>query len=102
MFLLFCFVFCDCGFRTQPTTLEDVKENEMVIRMTEKRDGRDYASNIQRMYNRVQKFKAQRKLEMEAMGLKPPAPPVADSKFTGKFHISAAVILERVSLISHL
>jgi len=78
-----------------PTTLEDVKEHEMVMRIKEKRDGRDYANNIQRMYNRVQKFKAQRSLEMEAMGVTPRAAHVSNSKFAGKFHISAAVILER-------
>eukprot|EP00026_Physarum_polycephalum_P005301 Phypoly_transcript_05333.p1 GENE.Phypoly_transcript_05333~~Phypoly_transcript_05333.p1 ORF type:complete len:597 (+),score=121.94 Phypoly_transcript_05333:56-1846(+) len=79
----------------EPTTLEDVKEHEIVMRIKEKRDGRDYANNIQRMYNRVQKFKAQRALEMEAMGVKPPVSPVANSKFAGKHQISAAVILER-------
>jgi hypothetical protein len=70
-----------------------VKEHEMVLRKEPKRDGRDYASSIQKMYNRVQKFKAQRSQEMEAMGIKPPAPPVENSKFAGKYHISAGVFL---------
>lgn len=67
----------------------------MAIEQADKRDGRDYANNIQKMYNRVQKFKATRALEDEAKGIKPFQPPVADSKFKDKFRVNAAVILER-------
>lgn len=81
------------------TSLADVKENEMAIKKEDKRDGRDYANNIQKMYNKVQKFKERRKLEEEAMGIKSFQPPVANSRFKDKFSISAAVILERYPFI---
>lgn len=77
------------------TNPEDIKDNEMAIKQEDKRDGSDYANNIEKMYNRVQKFKQRRSLEEEAMGIKPVQSPVMNSRFKDKFLIKAAVILER-------
>lgn len=82
--------------RLKPTKLQDVKESEMVIRYEDKRnDKQDYASNIQKMYNRVQKYKQQRERIHDAMGIKSAEPKIKNSKFSGVDRICGAVILER-------